>query len=524
MNQYYLFVMLAPVAALITSVVALYAWQRRIVPGAIMLMLDLLAVTGWLMSSSAELLSQDPKMVVVSAKLSYLFIASAPVFWLGFALQYRGKDHWLSLPRFLFFWIIPSLTFMFAQTNELHGLIWENPTVVHVTKNLHFLDVPSYGSWFWVHVLYSYILIFTGAVLIARQHFNTAEIYRKQSRWMIAGGVLPLIFNFFYILKLIPGLEKDFSSLAYAFAGVAFSVGIFRHGLLDIMPIARNTIVESMKDAVLVVDKESRLIDINAAARKLLLPTQDLLIGQPLEQYIPEIRPFLPRDDQASRVREISITRNGRLRNFEGNLTSLRNHNHKHLGYLITLQDITERKKLNEEVRRLASEDPLTGLYNRRHLLELAEQEISRASRYGHPFSLLIIDLDYFKQINDTYGHLTGDEVLVYFANFLKEALRSIDIIGRFGGDEFVVLLPETSSETALLTAQRLSKTIGKSPCHTQKGDLLFTLSIGVSSDEQIKADTDIYDLLERADRALYQAKSLGRNQVAAEFEGIQLY
>ncbi len=517
MDQYTFFVIVAPVAALITSVAAIHAWQRRIVPGAVMLMFDLLCVTGWLISSSAELLSRNPNMVVISAKLTYLFIASAPVFWVAFAMQYTGRVKWLSFPRFLLFWIIPSFTFMFAQTNELLGLIWESPEVIFVNQNLHFLEVPSYGSWFWVHVIYSYILIFLGAMLISHEHFRVAEIYRKQSRWLVAGGVLPLVFNLAYILRIFPGLHKDFSSIAYAFAGIAFSVGIFRHGLLDIMPIARNTIVESMKEGVLVIDKESRLIDINISARRLLLPTDDSIIGQQVEKYIPEIKPFLPKDNQASCVREISVERNGVRKSFEGTLTSLYNYNNKHIGYLITLQDITERKRLHEKVKRLASKDPLTGLYNRRYLLERAEQEVQRSRRYKHSISLLIIDLDHFKNINDTYGHLAGDRALIQFSTFLKDTLRNVDIIGRFGGDEFVVILPETELKTALTTAVRLCENFKQSSVPVDQGDFSFTLSVGVSTEDDVSQNTDIYDLIERADRALYRAKALGRDQVAVE-------
>jgi diguanylate cyclase (GGDEF)-like protein/PAS domain S-box-containing protein len=517
MDQYNLFATLAPPAALITGVSALYAWRRRVVTGALMLMFDLLCVTGWLLTSSAELLSKNPNMVLASAKLTYLFIASAPVFWVGFAMQYTGKVKWLSFPRFLLFWIIPSLTFMFAQTNEMHGLIWESAEVVFVNENLRFLEVPSYGSWFWVHVIYSYILTFLGAILIARQHFVVAEIYKKQSSWLVVGVIFPLIFNFAYILRLLPGLQKDFSSIAYAFAGIAFSIGVFRHGLLDIMPIARNTIFENMKEGMLVVDREGRLIDINGSARKWLIFEEDTLIGNSIQKYIPEIKPFLPKDDQASRVREISIKRDGNVRNFEGTLTSLYDNRNKHLGYLITLQDITERKRLHEEVKRLASKDPLTNLYNRRHLLERAEQEVQRSSRYKHPISLFIIDLDFFKNINDTYGHLTGDQVLIKFSNFLKETLRNVDIVGRFGGDEFVVVLPETGSATAYKTAMRLCENFKHKSFQTEQEDLSFTLSIGISTENNVGKDTDIYDLIERADRALYRAKALGRNQVAVD-------
>ncbi len=517
MDQYYIFVTLAPTAAFITIVAAIYAWRRRLVPGAVMLMFDLLCVTGWLLTNTMELVSTTPEASILSAKFTYLFITSAPVFWIGFALQYTGKERWLSFPRFIFFWVLPIITFILVQTNEMHHAIWASWNVVSVNNHLQTLRVSSYGSWFWVNVIYSYTLVFMGAILISVQHLRAAEIYRRQSRWLVAGALTPLVFNFIYILNLVAQLQKDYSPLAFAFAGVAFAIGIFRHRLLDIMPIARNTIIENMQEGMLVIDHENRLLDINPVARKLLLPTKDTIIGNPLEKYLPEIKPLLPKDDQASRMREFSIRRNRVLRYFEGKLSVLQDNNNKHLGYLLILQDITERKKLHQEVERLASKDSLTGLHNRRHLLELAQLEIHRSYRYKHSVSLLVIDIDNFKNINDTYGHLVGDQVLVSFAEFLKKTLRNADIIGRFGGDEFVVILPETSAQTAYETATRLCNTIRLSSFDTAKGEVSFTLSIGVSNENDIKKDTDLYTLIERADRALYRAKTLGRNQVLLE-------
>ncbi|MBT3337639.1 MAG: diguanylate cyclase [Anaerolineae bacterium] len=517
MDQYYFFVVLAPTAAFITIAAAIYAWRRRLVPGAVMLMLDLLCITGWLLSNTGELIGSTENISLSSVKITYLFITTAPIFWIGFALQYTGKVRWLSFSRFAFFWVFPIITFTLVQTNEWHGMIWDVWKIEAVNDHLQLLKVTLYGPWFWVNVVYSYALMFSGAFLLIQQHIRSAPIYRKQSNWLVAGALAPLIFNYIYITKLIPGLQKDFSPIAFAFSGIAFAIGIFRYDLLDLMPIARNTIVENMQEGMLVIDHKTRLLDINPAARKLLLPTKDSIIGKPIEKYLPEIKPLLPKDDQGSRALEFSLRRNRIIRNFEGKLSILRDRNKKRLGYLLVLQDITERKKLHDEVERLASKDSLTGLHNRRHLLELAQQELHRSYRYKHTISLLVIDIDHFKNINDTYGHLVGDQVLINFANFLQKMLRIVDIIGRFGGDEFVVILPETDFETTIKTANRLCDTIRKTPFATKKGNVFFTLSIGISSENDVKKDTDLYAFLEHADRALYHAKSLGRDQVASE-------
>ncbi|MCP4140144.1 MAG: diguanylate cyclase [Chloroflexi bacterium] len=519
MDQYFLFVILAPIAAIISIWTAVYAWHRRLVSGAWMLSLALLAITGWLFSSTLELTAATAQATILIAKLSYLFILSAPIFLLGFALEYTGKEKWISYPRFILFWIIPTITFFLVQTNDLHGLIWFNYSVVPVNQTLQVLRITAYGSWFWLQAAYNYSLIITGVVIISNQYIRANILYRKQMGWIILGAVSPLTFNLIYILRLIPTLKKDFSPLAFAFACLSLAIGIFRHRLLDIMPIARNTIIENMEEGMIVLDIEGRMIDINPVARRLLFPSDQEVtgIGASLIDYLPTATPSLAKDDQKNRGFEFAIEVNERKRLFEGKLSSLRDFQDKCIGYLLILQDITEQKKLYQEIERLASRDTLTDLNNRRHLFSLGEKEIDRAKRYKHPISLLIIDIDFFKEINDTYGHVIGDQILKRFSFFLQSTLRSVDIIGRYGGDEFIVILPQASLNTAHITAFRLCCTTDNNAYHTEAEEIHITLSIGLSSESNVTHNTNLHSLLERADRALYLAKSRGRNQVALE-------
>ncbi|MBI9048736.1 MAG: GGDEF domain-containing protein [Anaerolineaceae bacterium] len=186
----------------------------------------------------------------------------------------------------------------------------------------------------------------------------------------------------------------------------------------------------------------------------------------------------------------------------------------------LTLEkEIVERKKVEEELRKsekqyrtMASFDPLTRLFNRRHFFNLAEIEFERAKRYDHSLAVMMIDLDHFKSVNDCYGHLIGDEMLAFVANLCKRSLRKIDVIGRYGGEEFIVLLPQTNADQAMILAQRLCKTIQQSSMPCTKGQVNITVSIGVSvnslSYERLET---LFDL---ADQALYRAKENGRDQV----------
>lgn len=173
-----------------------------------------------------------------------------------------------------------------------------------------------------------------------------------------------------------------------------------------------------------------------------------------------------------------------------------------------TLQDISERKKLEEELARLATTDALTGLYNRHRFNELLEQEVARARRYHTPLSLIMFDLDYFKNVNDTYGHAVGDQVLQEVAKVIRENVRATDWVGRWGGEEFLVLCPEATEKDAVLTAEKLRGLVESHVFETVK---TITISCGVT---RFKAPDSIDAFVSRADDGLYRAKDKGRNIV----------
>ncbi len=182
---------------------------------------------------------------------------------------------------------------------------------------------------------------------------------------------------------------------------------------------------------------------------------------------------------------------------------------------VVSFVDISERKRLALELERQARTDSVTGMLNHRGFLEAAVQEVNRCKRYGRPLSVLFVDLDHFKSVNDRYGHGVGDQVLKHLAGILPATLRTVDCGGRLGGEEFGVLLPDCPLEQALETAERLRRQVESTPFPLGSGDLLkLSVSIGVASAPCEQAD--IEELLERADQAMYTAKRAGRNRVHA--------
>lgn len=176
--------------------------------------------------------------------------------------------------------------------------------------------------------------------------------------------------------------------------------------------------------------------------------------------------------------------------------------------------DITERKKLEDNLTYLATTDELTQLYNRRQFLHLSEQTLNRSKRYSEPLTLLMCDIDFFKHINDTFGHATGDLVLQRVAQILKSALRETDLAGRIGGEEFAILLVQTPQETGFDVAERLRKNIENNPIYVDDNLNTVPITVSIGAAAPIYPYETLSSLMQRADQSLYQAKRTGRNQV----------
>jgi len=179
------------------------------------------------------------------------------------------------------------------------------------------------------------------------------------------------------------------------------------------------------------------------------------------------------------------------------------------------LQNITERMAMENELRRLATSDPLTGLANRRAFFTEADRALLQCVRYSHPYTAMMLDIDHFKSINDTFGHDVGDQVLKLVSNEMKQQIRSVDMLGRLGGEEFAIVLPETDLATAVVVAERIRVAIEAFSLEVEQGRVSFTISIGITNLSDATQTNEA--LIKKADELLYQAKQNGRNRIETE-------
>jgi diguanylate cyclase (GGDEF)-like protein/PAS domain S-box-containing protein len=305
------------------------------------------------------------------------------------------------------------------------------------------------------------------------------------------------------------------------------------------------SLFEFAPDAIVAMNREGIIMRVNAQTEAMFGYRREELRGQSVEILIPErfsLRHVGHRagyaDNPYARAMGTGLKFYGRRKDrsefpVEVSLGTLETSSETLI--LSTIRDVTERKQVEAELRRsketldiahhalersfereqqLARTDALTGVHNRRFLFELAEREFEAAMRYRPPLSILMFDIDYFKNINDTFGHSMGDKVLQQITQVVRAEIRSADVIGRYGGDEFVVLLPHTSTQESLPLAERLHACIAAIQLETDKGQLSVTVSIGISQTihQAVQPDT-VEDLFLRADQALYAAKHGGRNR-----------
>lgn len=271
------------------------------------------------------------------------------------------------------------------------------------------------------------------------------------------------------------------------------------------------------------LDKEGRIVRMNQTELGWLGRSLDEVLGKPYTDFLSE------QSQQVFRERFPEFARDGYIRDLEMELikgtgspmpilisaTAIRDAQGNFLASRTTVFDNTEQKMNEAQLERLARTDVLTSLSNRRDFYERAQQEVARAKRSGKAFSLMLLDVDFFKKINDQYGHAGGDEVLRRLSRVLSDLLREVDTPARLGGEEFVVLMPETPLEGARLVAERVRAGMEATVMELGDGRLIrFTVSIGLAQWADGEDDIDVP--LHRADEALYRAKAGGRNQVCS--------
>ncbi len=678
--------MILILAAVISATAAISAWKRSVSSKGRLLSLFMAAVFIWTFAAALEAATGNLQAKIILAKFQYLGIATSPVLVFLFALKFARENAKIK-PAFLgFLWIIPAAVLCLALTNDWHRLVWEKQSLAPLSPEGLLASVP--GPFFWVHVVFAYLLTALTTAFLAKAYFRFRGIQRQQALALLLALPWPWAGNILFLSGWADTAGRDFTPLGFAIAGLLLLWGMYRLQLIDIAPIARKKVIESMHDSLIVLDEAGRVADLNPAAMQLLEHIGSQAAGQPQTSIIgrpaskvfgswPSLTDSL--DSPRAGRRELVWDSGNKRRDFDLSLSPLSGYANHLTGWVAVLYEITglkraeteavearilaetlqdagmtlsatlkldhmsvlilelinkvvpfdvgafllpegaelkiagirglseggsligqrfsvsshrlcnlvmqqrhpmilkhfedgdillplpeekhvrsflgvpivfqdhvtgilslfslethrfddkdvrvaelfanqvaialENSRLYEQMSQLAKIDNLTGLNNRRHFFELAEKEFERARRYKRTLSVILFDIDDFKAINDTHGHLIGDQVLRALASSVKPIIRKTDILCRYGGDEFLVLMPEAGRDQALIMAERLRQKIAEIVIVTTAGNLSMTVSVGIASREK-NSDANLEQFIARADNAMYEAKATGRNKV----------
>lgn len=513
---------------LISVLTALIVWPRRKLIGGRYLFFFAAFLSLWTLAGVLEATSTTLQGKVFFAQIEYIGVTPVvPLVYL-FVKSYLSTRQLKTREVFPVF-IVPLITVVLAWTNSYHKLIWSS--FEPGSKALNIL-VFNRGPFYYVHVAYIYLLVAISILMLIRAYISNQKIFRQQIAAILVGFVFPLLTATLYLFGIVPVPGMDISAMGFAFAGLVIAYAVFRLKFLDLLPFARQTLIDNMRDGVIVVDKEKRLVDINPAAQQFMRLNGREVIGYPALNYLPQAFSGLLESDGSAPVSYEMLAKDQKTY-LSIYPIPLKSKNNKITGTLIILQDITRRKiaeiklqesniqlqkeiqqieVLQESLRAQAVRDPLTNLFNRRYLEETLEREISRAQRTGNSVSVMMIDFDNFKEVNDQFTHLIGDQALLAFANILKKTSRREDIVCRYGGDEFLLILPDLTAEDAYTRAEAWRKSVSDLLFETPRGKMNVTVSIGLASFPQ--DGTTATDLITTADQAMYSAKENGKNIV----------
>jgi diguanylate cyclase (GGDEF)-like protein/PAS domain S-box-containing protein len=501
-------------AALVGVGAYLRVRKMKRVPGMQALLALLAAVLFWSGAQFIGSVFTVASIKVLAAKLSYFGIVMTPVAWLSFAISYTRRQ--MRLPRLALnlICVIPLITIALVMTNEWHQMVWSDVTFVF--DQGVFGMVTHHGPWFYVHAIYSYGLLLVATTILAWAIGHTTGAW-KPVMAVVAAPLLVALANLFYLSSLNPAPWFDMTTLGFAAGAMILDSGVLRYGVLETIPVVRDRVVGQLRDGVIVINFNGMIVDINDSALSTLKASRAELSNKTITDFVPRLTldDITHFDESSHRAIEITL----RDRSYDVSASPLDDTN-PDADVVLVLRDVTDRKKTEQDLRdaqeelvRLAHTDYLTGIHNRRFFMQRLTEEIERVRRHGSQLSVLLFDLDYFKQVNDSCGHYAGDQILKAVADVSMEIKRITDIAARIGGEEFALLLPETDQTGAVQMAQRLRQAVARiRHPSTDERKIKVTASIGVATVSSLTHDLE--NVLNHADEALYKAKHSGRNAV----------
>jgi diguanylate cyclase (GGDEF)-like protein/PAS domain S-box-containing protein len=465
----------------------------------------------WQVSYAINIMTSTIWLIKLLVTIEVACLAGIPVLILVFAGRLTRRNWMLRRSFIVILCILPAISTILTATNDLHQVVYSGFTERALSTG--FLLEPNFGTWFMVIGVYAYLLILISMIILLDWYRKATRANRGQAGILFLGILPPIIVNVSHAIGFIdPAIDP--TPLAFSVSGLVLLWGLSRYGLLDMIPIARDIVFESISDGVIVLDNQESVMDINPAAAKLFGGNRGNLTGHRMRDLIHRLDTcLLIVKNEAGEYDTLRFGAGDHVVDYEIRTSPIHDNSGILEGKIILLNDVTERRKLEDELRLLSSLDHLTGLMNRRtFFIELGKQ-IRLARRFRYQLTVCMMDLDRFKMLNDKYGHQIGDEALAQASIKIQNSIRISDIAARYGGDELALLLIHTGERGAITLCKRVADEVSQILI---KDEFKMGVSIGLSSLKKDDPDTG-ETIIARADRALYKAKAGGRGGIVID-------
>ena len=452
-----------------------------------------------------ELTSTNAEEAFAAVKVLYIGFFVAPLAFFFVADYCNIKIHSLFIKTPMLIVSVVSLLLMW--TTRIHGLVYVDYVFdITITNHLIFTPGPLYYT---TRIFPLICMVMTFAIMLYRLK-EWKNKYRKVLLIFFYCALIPSIAELLYLLSIVTGVNVqhiNFTPHSLAIMSFFLYIGVVRFNIFDIISIATVSAMEHIKEGFILVDESNNYLSSNPAAADMFPDITMLHKGESIlavKNWPGELR------SMESSSAEFSMKEEG-IRYFRASISPVYSENRAVMAKIIIFSDITDSVILMKELEVAACCDGLTGLYNRRHFSELANASIKRAARLQQPIYVGMLDIDFFKNSNDTYGHAAGDMILKTAALIIRQTIRSYDLVGRYGGEEFVFLLTDLEARDAFNLVERVRENMENHIAIYEDTKIKTTCSIGLA---KFLEDDTLESALKRADLALYAAKNLGRNQV----------
>jgi diguanylate cyclase (GGDEF)-like protein len=516
-------------AAISCATVAVVAWRRRAHNQTLALSLSVAMAGACWWAACFALPRVVPTETMTAVTLSAAFpgpsITAAAFTCLGLAI---ARPQWVPGRRLIAALLVePTLITLATATNPWHLLVYRGAGAAHLTSPAKW----TYGPAFWADTWFIYLEMIIGLGAVGWAWWKAPPAFRGQRLAVFVAALVPFAANAVFIVGGLTGI-RDPTPLGLAVTGTIVWYAVFRQELITFSPVARALLVDQIGDAVVVISPGGRVLDLNPAAVALVRgmnpDAPDKLIGLRAGGLFGESL-----SAAGGSQAEVVVELPGGQAEFQVRSSPLMDRHHKALGTVLVARDVTEANALSRRLAQahtqlvkqvetidllradlveLAGTDPLTGLHNRRHLVERFAAMLAAAQADQGALAVALFDIDKFKSVNDSFGHSAGDAVLVTLGRRILEHAPPDALVARWGGEEFFVALPGADADAGLAFADELRRLCEQEPTLVAGRLIRCTISGGVATFPA--SGTTMDDLFQAADDSMYEAKSAGRNLV----------